>query len=222
MKIEKRPWRPQDLLDDLQSIIDEEPDRYLNTRRSTLCMARDYLKEYFLSPPNTPLTLDQLREMDGEKIYVHYIDGFYTDEDGAYFGKFEQLVRECNGKLTACELPLEYYEKTWLAYRRNPEEGDDMIESHSEAEILKGCIALMQELTGRFEDYLDFMNIVPENDEERFVTNFTYFGIVQRLLLWKTSHSGGTSTMEKCQELGFDPGDMVCFEDERYKDEVEE
>jgi len=66
---------------------------------------------------NEALTLNELREMDGEKIYVHYIDGFYTDEDGAYFGKFEQLVRDCDGKLTACSLPLEYYNKTWTAYR---------------------------------------------------------------------------------------------------------
>ena len=74
-------------------------------------------------PPNDPLTLEELREMDGDKVSIHYIDGFYTDEDGAYFGKFEQLVRECNGRLTACELPLKYYGKTWLAYRRKPEEG---------------------------------------------------------------------------------------------------
>lgn len=73
-------------------------------------------------PPNDLLTLEELREMGGEKIFIHYIDGFYTDEDGAYFGKFEQLVRECNGKLTACELPLSYYGKTWLAYRHKPEE----------------------------------------------------------------------------------------------------
>ena len=97
-----------------------------------------------------------------------------------------------------------------------------MIESHSETEILKGCISLMQELTGQFEDYLDFMNIVPKNDEERFATSFTYSPIVRRLLLWKTSHSGGTSTMKKCRELGFDSGDMVCFEDERYKEGAEE
>lgn len=42
-----RPWQPQDLLDDLQLLIDEEPDRYLNDRRTTLCMARDFLKEHF-------------------------------------------------------------------------------------------------------------------------------------------------------------------------------
>lgn len=74
-------------------------------------------------PPNDPLTPEELREMDGEKIYVRYIDGFYPDEDGAYFGKFEQIVRECDDGLAACELPLEYYGKTWLAYRRKPEEG---------------------------------------------------------------------------------------------------
>lgn len=70
MTIEARPWKPQDLLDDLQSIIDEEPDSYMNTRRTTLCMARDYLKEYFAPLSNDPLTLDQLREMDGEPVWV--------------------------------------------------------------------------------------------------------------------------------------------------------
>lgn len=45
--VEARPWKPQDLLDDLQKMIDEEPDAYLNDRRTTLCTARDYLKEYF-------------------------------------------------------------------------------------------------------------------------------------------------------------------------------
>ena len=47
MNIVARPWEPQDLIDDLQQIIDEEPDRYLNGRRTTLCMARDFLKEHF-------------------------------------------------------------------------------------------------------------------------------------------------------------------------------
>lgn len=45
--IEARPWKPQDLLDDLQKMIDEESGTYLNNHRTTLCTARDYLKEYF-------------------------------------------------------------------------------------------------------------------------------------------------------------------------------
>ena len=47
MKIEARPWTPQDLIDDLQDIINEESKEYLNTRRTTLEMALAYLKEHF-------------------------------------------------------------------------------------------------------------------------------------------------------------------------------
>lgn len=47
IRMMSRPWQPQDLLDDLQLIIDEEPDHYINDRRTTLCMARDFLKEHF-------------------------------------------------------------------------------------------------------------------------------------------------------------------------------
>lgn len=94
-----------------------------------------------------------------------------------------------------------------------------MIESHSESDILKGCIALMQELTSEFEEYLDYMKIKPEYDEERFCTEFTYFHIVQRLFLWMTYHSGGTSTIEKCRELSIDFGDVVSFEDTRDKED---
>ena len=56
VKLVSRPWQPQDLLDDLQSIIDEEPNNYLNTRRTTLCMARDYLKEHFAEQKWIPVT----------------------------------------------------------------------------------------------------------------------------------------------------------------------
>lgn len=47
IRMMSRPWQPQDLLDDLQLIIDKEPDLYLNDRRTTLCMARDFLREHF-------------------------------------------------------------------------------------------------------------------------------------------------------------------------------
>ena len=42
------------------------------------------------------------------------------------------------------------------------------VESHSEREIVNSCVSLMQELVGYFEDYLDFMGIIPQNEEERF------------------------------------------------------
>lgn len=64
MNIVARPWEPQDLIDDLQLLIDEEPDNYLNFRRTTMCMARDYLKEHFAEPRWIPVT-ERLPEKKG-------------------------------------------------------------------------------------------------------------------------------------------------------------
>ena len=50
--IVSRPWQPQDLINDLQLMIDEEPDNYLNANRSTLCMARDFLRDFFSREAN--------------------------------------------------------------------------------------------------------------------------------------------------------------------------
>ena len=85
--------------------------------------------------------------------------------------------------------------------------------SHSEAAILRGCISLMQELMGRFEDYLDFVGLHPD-EEERFSTRFYMAEIVERLFLWETSHSGGTSQRLKLRELGI-TDEYAVFEDTR-------
>ena len=97
----------------------------------------------------------------------------------------------------------------------------DMTSSHSEKEILNGCIALMQSLMGRFEEYLDYIDFKPDSEEERFGTQFYLTEIVERLFLWKTHHSGGTSQLMKLRELG-EERKTVTFEDERYKEELEE
>ena len=99
-------------------------------------------------------------------------------------------------------------------------DGHEMTESHSEAEIYKGCIALMRELMGQFEDYLDFIGLDPKegNDEEHFATYFYPTHIVERLFLWGTQHSGGTSQHLKCEELGIDADEIVIFEDKRGRD----
>ena len=59
MNIESRPWTLQDLLDNLQKMIVEEPDDYCNERRWTLCTARDYLKQYLMQP-DEPLVMEEL------------------------------------------------------------------------------------------------------------------------------------------------------------------
>lgn len=80
--------------------------------------------------------------------------------------------------------------------------GDSVrIESQSEAQILKGCIELMQSVTNTFNEFIDY----------DFNISYSYFEIVQRLFLQHTNHSGGTSTRAKCKELGVDSSDRVVF-----------
>jgi hypothetical protein len=70
MKIKAHPWTPQDLLDDLQDIIDEESDSYMNTRRTTLEMALAYLKEHFAEPKWVPTALGFFPEEYGRYLCV--------------------------------------------------------------------------------------------------------------------------------------------------------
>lgn len=91
---------------------------------------------------------------------------------------------------------------------------EDMTSSHSEADIYKGCLSLMDELTGKFYEWLDFIGVDVSklDEEEQFVAGFYPTEIVERLFLRKTTHSGGTSQRMKCKELGIDAGKMVVFD----------
>jgi len=66
-----------------------------------------------LTPPNAPLTLEELREMDGEPVYL-------IDKD-------EPIIKEWviwdKGWTSNWFEDAKNYGKTWLAYRRKPEEG---------------------------------------------------------------------------------------------------
>ena len=68
-------------------------------------------------PPNDPLTLEQLLEMDGKPVWICVPDGSY----GAWaLVDFEyELCRTAKGGLAI----FDTYRKTWLAYCRKPEEG---------------------------------------------------------------------------------------------------
>lgn len=72
-------------------------------------------------PPNDPLTLDELREMDGEPVWIIPMrgsGGFCTWMlvDAEY-----ELCREAHGEMAV----FENCGKTWLAYRRKPEEASE-------------------------------------------------------------------------------------------------
>lgn len=70
-------------------------------------------------PPNDPLTLEELREMDGEPVWIIPMSGSggfctWMLVDAEY-----ELCREAHGEMAV----FENCGKTWLAYRRRPEEG---------------------------------------------------------------------------------------------------
>lgn len=88
--------------------------------------------------------------------------------------------------------------------------------SHSERDIVEACIGLMEGVHGRLMEYMEMMGV--EHTEGIPKIHYTYFEIVQTLLLFKTRHGGGTSTRAKCKQLGFDSSESIII-GETKKDE---
>ena len=99
VRITARPWMPQDLLDELQLMIDEESDDYLNTRRTTLEMALAYLKEHFAKDANVPSWIsvtEQLPDRSGVFLVCTKHDFYkttkvakatYKSNNGGFYGQ---------------------------------------------------------------------------------------------------------------------------------------
>lgn len=81
--------------------------------------------------------------------------------------------------------------------------------SHSEKDIVEACIGLMEGVHGRMMEYMEMMDV--EHTEGVPVLNYSYFEIVQTLLLMRTGHSGGTSTRAKCEQLGLDSFEEIII-----------
>ena len=89
-----------------------------------------------LTPPNDPLTLEQLREMDGEPVYI--ISEFYHISEWNIPNGIGEIVIAydvpCAGMkevipsikfIDGKELAVEKYGSSWVAYRRPPEGEED-------------------------------------------------------------------------------------------------
>ena len=68
-------------------------------------------------PPNDPLTLEELRGMDGEPVWVVHPDDVLPP--------FWGIVEADDGTVSNswCYATFEDYDTEWLAYRRRPEDG---------------------------------------------------------------------------------------------------
>ena len=93
---------------------------------------------------------------------------------------------------------------------------DKELESHDEKHILKSCIGLMQDMVDEFAEWYRWQHgedsIEKLDEEERFCIRKMYFRIVKELFLLHTNHSGGTSTIAKCKQLGVDWGEEIEFD----------
>ena len=80
-----------------------------------------------LTPPNEPLTRDELREMDGGPIYVttkNYGDGWCILNWHGVNKSYTYFSRTGTSEgMTATPLSAKTYGDLWLAYRRPPEGG---------------------------------------------------------------------------------------------------
>lgn len=74
-------------------------------------------------PKNNPLTLDELREMDGESVWVSIIDENTCIENGygLAFGRKGIVAIVDVDNWDIYSVWLNDYGKTWLAYRTKPE-----------------------------------------------------------------------------------------------------
>ena len=79
-----------------------------------------------LTPPNEPLTSDELRQMDGEPVWGKSL---ITDKPGEWF--ILRVVEMSKTWFIACAGAeqgfggKDTYGKTWLAYRRPPKRQED-------------------------------------------------------------------------------------------------
>lgn len=72
------------------------------------------------TPPAVPLTLEQLREMDGEPLWIrNHCTGAYTCR--VIYSSDSNFTHFTDGGL----LENRSYDLYWTAYRRRPEEGYD-------------------------------------------------------------------------------------------------
>ena len=100
------------------------PDSRYTILREALDMAISALREQDVADKdvdnNEPLTLDELRKMDGEPVWVEFQDGSGGCWGLVHITMFNHVVF-ANGLY--CTVGKPYFGKTWMTYRRKPEEG---------------------------------------------------------------------------------------------------
>lgn len=106
----------EEFMEEVYKLLADDPD---NSRANEIIDLFDNAPEF--NPPNEPLTLEQLREMDGEPVWVEFEDGSGGLWGIVHITIFAQIVF-ANG--LHCTIGERYYGKSYKAYRR-PLEGEE-------------------------------------------------------------------------------------------------
>ena len=104
------------LLDEAKKWLEENCEN-LYTRMAVFGLMQSMPTVDYQEEPNEPLTLDQLREMDGEPVYIHS-DIFPEDCGWRVIARADVLRIYFTDRTS---LSLTDYGKSWIAYRRPPE-----------------------------------------------------------------------------------------------------
>lgn len=72
-------------------------------------------------PPNAPMTLEELWEMDGEPVWVEFVDNKLDRTWAIMTSTLHTGMRALTLKTNFMEFD---YGSVWIAYRRKPEEGE--------------------------------------------------------------------------------------------------
>ena len=96
------------------------PDSRYTILREALDMAISALRQQE-HDRNEPLTLDELRKMDGEPVWVEFQDGSGGCWGLVHITMLNHVVF-ANGLY--CTVGKPYFGKTWMTYRQKPEEDD--------------------------------------------------------------------------------------------------
>lgn len=142
-----------------------------------------------------------------------FLDDFSTDEYKMNEEFCKETMRMMADYIGLTNQKIDQKDKQIINLKRQLKLQDNQITSHSEKDIVMECINLMKSTYDKMIEYLEYMDIDYKESEETLpIFHFSYFEIVQNLLLLHTSHSGGSSTRKKCHELGFDSYDSITFE----------
>ena len=118
----RMPYAPA--IEAMQAIVDLANDTITDPAYVIAAgMALDALKREAAEAVNDPLTLEELRGMDGEPVYAALIEPTVGKKAG--YGLYYDDKSALTQRWTNWCLWYEDYGKTWLAYRRKPEGGGD-------------------------------------------------------------------------------------------------